>query len=288
MISVPFSGNKKTSYKKVKAITKAGNYKTVYEPFGGSCVLSVNLFNDGIVERAVVNDYDRYFDLYPEYLDLKDLVVDECYKRGLRKVKTDKDGHFYEDDDGNKVRLKQFSLGKFGRNILQSVIGEYVPEKYWKHFLGGTNFAWGVVKVHKKINLTDFNLFCRQLETTKQREYLDILNQLEVENLDWHDFLDKHEEEINENCLLILDPPYIETSQSQYEGEFSYESTKELIKRVTDLGCDFIFFNQDVNKIEELLYGLDYTIDYIGTPTSYKKSKYREDVMAYVKNGNER
>ena len=85
MISIPFSGSKRNRYKEVKQNVQDQGYKKVYEAFGGSAVLSVNLFREGIVERAVINDYDRLFDLYPDYLDIKDNLIKKCLEAGFIK-----------------------------------------------------------------------------------------------------------------------------------------------------------------------------------------------------------
>ena len=169
MISIPFSGSKRYSYKNVKEIAEQNNYTAVYEPFGGSCVLSVNLYNDKLVERAVANDYDRFFDLYPEYLNLKDKVVEEGYKRGLRR--TTSNGLLTKriDLNNNFEIIKSPVLNSKDRKILQDIISEYVPEKYWRYFSLGSNFMYSAVSSHEIIKLNDFALFNRYLKTDKQR-----------------------------------------------------------------------------------------------------------------------
>lgn len=86
MISIPFSGTKRYSYKHIKRIVEENGYKTVLEPFGGSGVLSVNLFNDGLVESAIINDYDGFFDDYLEFLDVRDKLIEDCKNAGLNKI----------------------------------------------------------------------------------------------------------------------------------------------------------------------------------------------------------
>ena len=283
MISIPFDGNKKRSYKRVKEIVTNNNYQSVYEPFGGSGVLSVNLFNDGLVSRAVVNDYDHFFDNYETYLDYKDIVVRECRKRGLRKTRHDKDGYYYLDDNGNKVRLSQMTLNKEGRDILQSVIKENVPEKYWKYLALGTNFTWSLIRTHNHVKLSDFTLFASQLTTDKQREYLKVINKIKLDNLDWKDFINKYKNEIEAtNSLLIIDPPYINTEQRQYKGSFSEEDTLDLIKTVKELKTDFIFFNHDLEKVKEWFSDTEFSIEQVGgIDNSF--SDYRKDVLAFIK-----
>ena len=282
MISVPFSGSKRFSYKAVRKIAEAGNYDAVYEPFGGSCVLSVDLFNDGLVKKAVTNDYDHFFTLYPEYLDLKDKVVDECYKRGLlRTTSNSKDGVIRFNPDGTKEPVGRKTLSESDKAILRDVISQYVPEKYWKYFVLGNNFTYSAASSTRKTKLNDFCLFNAYLKTDRQRKYLEVLSQIQMEHLDWKDFIKKYESEINDKSLLILDPPYVGTNQDQYQGQFSVEETKLLIKTAASLGCDFIFFNHDMDQVEEWLDGLNYQIQLTGN-TSTTANRKRKDVMAYI------
>ena len=284
MISIPFSGNKRYSYKTVKEIVKSGGYERVYEPFGGSCVLSVNLKKDNVIEEAVANDYDRFFDLYPEYLDVKDKVIEEGYKQGLRRtLHHGTKGDLQINPDGTRTSIKSRTLKGEKRKILQDIISEYAPEKYWRYFTYDSNFTHSSVSSHKTIKLNDFSKFDGYLKTDKQRKYLEFLDEIEVEHLDWKDFLNKHENAIrSEHSILILDPPYIGTSQEQYRGQFTEKETKELLDRVIELNCDFIFFNNDEELMKSWLEGVNYSIQFTGNSTSTCNKK-RKDTMAYVR-----
>lgn len=285
MINIPFSGSKRYSYKRVREIASEGGYSYCYEPFGGSCVLSLNLQRDGIVERSIANDYDRFFDLYPEYLDIKDKIVEEGYKAGLKRT-THTQGHEVEiQPDGSRVIVKSRVLNQEQRKILQDLVLKYAPdERIWRYLSLGSNFTHSAVSSHEVIRLKDFAQFGSYLKTDKQREYLDYLKYLKLEHLDWRDFLDRYKWELQDNpdALIILDPPYTGTYQKQYEGQFSWEETKELIDTVRALNCDFIFFNNKEDDVKEWLDGTDYTIEYTGNANSTANRK-RKDVMAYVR-----
>lgn len=285
MISIPFSGSKRYSYKHVKKISEVGNYETVFEPFGGSCVLSVNLYNDDLIDKAIVNDYDRFFDLYPEFLDLKDKVVEEGYKRGLKRTSHNSSiGDYRIENDGSKTKLESRVLNAEDKKILQDIITEFVPEKLWRYFAVGGNFAFSAVCSHDKVNLKDFCLFNANLKTDKQRKYLEVFNQLEVEHLDWKEFFNKHEKSIRDSeSLLILDPPYVGTRQGQYKGQFTKADTKELIDKAISLNTDFIFFNHNEEQVKNWLEGLDFSIQLTGNNIS-TANRNRFDVMAFVKN----
>lgn len=278
MISIPFSGSKKYSYNKVKAIVEQGNYNSVYEPFGGSCILSVNLFNDGLVEKAYSNDYDHFFDEYETYLDLKDKVVEEGYKAGLKRTNQNvKHGAYYHDKNGNIVEIETRVLYGDERQVLQDIISKYVPEKFWYYFALGNNFTYSTKSARRKIYLREFILFSNYLKTDKQRNYLKILNQITLEHLDYRDFIDKYRNNIDENSLLIIDPPYPNDRQIQYEGMFTEKEAKELINTINELPCDYIYFHGDFEEIKCWFNKVDYTTEQINRHNTNK-----QDYLIYV------
>lgn len=285
MLSIPFSGSKKSAYKYVKPIVESGGYDTVYEPFGGSCVLSVNLVNDGIVKRAVANDYDHFFDDYGEYLNLKDLVVAEGYRRGLRRTLTGKENWYYRinpDGSRDKIRSKVLSLEE--RAVLQSIIKENVPEKYWRYFGLGNNFTFSYCSTSRKITLNSFTYFNAYLKSDKQRQYLKALRRIELDHLDYREFLDKYRDSMDSRSLLILDPPYPNTSQSQYREGMDEKETHELVETVFGLGVDFIFFNQEPKKISEWVGCLESDVMRVdGCSCTTSSGRKRRDSMVYVR-----
>lgn len=281
ILSIPFIGSKKYSYFQVRDFVKDRNYKDVYEPFGGSCLLSVNLLNDGFVSAAYVNDYDRFFDKYPTYLDLKDKVVDECFKAGfLRTSHDDRRGSYEYLPDGSIRPVKSKMLQGEKRKKLQEIIKENVPEEYWRYFTLGNNFCHSGFSHKKDIKLNNFAMFNAYVFTDKQRHYLEKLNLCEKSNLDYRDFLDKYEDQITSESIIIADPPYFETTQYQYGGTFDKADTEELIQRLNALPCDYIFFNRDVEQMQK--WFPDAVIERTGTRTTANENHSKVEYIAYV------
>lgn len=286
MISIPFRGSKKYSYKQIKKIVKENGYTRALEPFGGTGVLSVNLFNDGLVDEAVINDYDHMFDIYPDFLDIKDAIVKECEEKGLRRLTHNQDGFYYLDDNNQKVFVKKHALSPEHKKILREVVSKY-DKKYWPLLATGSCFVHNAAqnKVGDPV-LNDFAYFRSRLDTIPARKYLEVVNQCTITNLDYKDFLET--QEIDRNSLLIIDPPYIDTNIGIYKNEtiFDYNTTSELIKMVKNTGADFIFFNYGKEQIENLLEenGLKAeTIEYT-SKGGYVRGRISQDVMAYVRN----
>lgn len=284
MISIPFSGSKRYSYKEVKAIVEAGDYDTVIEPFGGSGVLSVNLYNDGLVDKAIINDYDGIFDIYEEFLDYKDWLNNECFEHGLVNVSHSSKGCFIRDKNKNNICEVKGSTVLQGeqREFLQSCFTK-IPKKFWKLFSYGCNYCHSAVSSHEEIKLCDWSLFSNYVWSDKQRRYLFVVNKCTLESLDYKDFMEKYKSKITQKTLLILDPPYHNTAQYQYKEQFNDKRTQELIDLVKTLECDFVFFNAQKENIEKWLEGLDYELVYTGSPIVSANHK-RKDIMAYVRN----
>lgn len=272
MLTIPFPGSKRNSYKHIKKLVKENNYTKIYEPFGGSGILSVNLYNDGLIEEATINDYDELFKIYPEFLDVKDFVVNKCYELGLKK----------------QTERHSKTLPEEEQKILKSVINE-VDKKWWPLLARGSCFCFSSVSNRnpEHIRLCDFRYFKRGLDTKPHRDYLDVVNKLTVVTLDYKDFLEKFKKEFDERTLLIVDPPYVGTYQGQYGNNyvFTKEDTLELLDYLDKLGIDYIFFNEYVDFLEDFINSKE-NIEIVNQKRycQYNCKPNPKDFMFYVKN----
>lgn len=260
MISIPFSGSKRYSYSTVKEIVQNKGYRTTYEPFGGSAVLSVNLYNDGLIDKALINDYDHLFDIYPAYLDKKDEIIQKCLDNGFEK-------------SGKKLDPEK-------QAFLQNLIKE-TDKEMWP--LLANNFVFSARITSGNIFLKDFVYFQNDITTDKQREYLKVLKQLDIVALDYKDYYRKAYFE--NNSLLLLDPPYLNSAQKQYNNKtfFGLAETIELLKMTEKTGQDFVFFNMVEKDIKALLELFSFNIQKTVVRSSTMNfSSRRDDVLAYV------
>lgn len=266
MITIPFSGSKKNYISLVSQIVLEGNYETVYEPFGGSGVLSVNLFNNGTVKRAVLNDYDKLFDIYPRYLDAKDKIIEKCTEYGLKR----------------NIKTRNKKLNPDQCEFVQGLIAQ-TDKELWP--LLANNFVFSA-RAKDGVKLKDFVYYRNELETVNQRKYLKIVNSLERDTLDYKDFLNKYQNEFDEKSLIIIDPPYLNSAQKHYKNEvfFGLADTIELLKKVKETGCDFIFFNMVERDIKSLLELFGFNIArFVVKPVQQCYGTNRDDVMVYIR-----
>ena len=263
MISIPFLGSKRNYIKQVEEIIKANGYTKIFEPFGGSSVLSVNAFNDGLIEKAFINDFDHLFDIYPEYLDIKDKLISDLNDKGI-----------YKD-------LKKKKLSVENQEILQNLISQ-IDKKFWP--LLANNFVFSG-RAAGEIKLKDFVYFLNETGSDKQRYYLSIINQLERSTLDYKDFYKKYQNEFDSHSLIIIDPPYLNSAQKHYKNSefFGLADTLELLEATKETGADFLFFNmveRDTRKLLEV-FGFD-VVDFQVKRKSLNYGAFREDILAYV------
>ena len=264
MIAIPFIGSKRNYTKSVEEIIKLNGYTKVFEPFGGSCVLSANAFNDGLIEKAYINDYDHLFDIYPEYLDIKDKLISDLNEKDIFKD------------------LKKKKLSVENQKILQDLISQ-IDKKYWP--LLANNFVFSG-RSAGEIKISDFVYFINETGTDKQRYYLSIINQLERSSLDYKEFYKKYQNEFDSHSLIIIDPPYLNSAQKHYKNSefFGLADTLELLEKTKETGADFLFFNmveKDTRKLLEI-FGFD-IVDFQVRTKSLNYASIREDILAHVK-----
>lgn len=234
MITIPYPGIKRMWIRDAENICKNFEYHTVFEPFGSSFVLGVNMLNDGLIDRLVVNDPKNFFTLYPTYLDIKDEIVEKCYEQGFRRTTTHYGKNVIVDGD-ERIPVDTPRLPDEQAKYLQSLIRK-IDEKYWPLLCLGYNFAYPSRFTNPK--LTDFCYFNRNLSTKEQREYLSVLHKAEIEHLDWYNFLRYHRPEMNEHTLTIYDPPID-------EFEFTTDDYQYMLTCMRNLETEALIFGTD-------------------------------------------
>lgn len=266
MIAIPFSGGKRYCYKEVRAIVEENGYTAIREPFGGSCVLSVNLANDGLVDDVVANDYDGIFEIYPEYLRIRERIVNALYAAGY-------------------VRLKRRELSKRGNRTLspehKAMLREMVSrvdEKYWR--LLSHDFCMTSRAAGNRIDIKQFGYCNWPKDLSGGWEYLEALKKVTLTSCDWRGFY--RDVDFPEGTLIILDPPYPGTSQVQYGGGF--DDMEGLLDETLKLGRDFILFGKDRGSLEPLLEsrGVDADWRTVGVRTACANFN-RRDCMVHAR-----
>lgn len=232
LLYIPFKGTKKYSVKHIREIIEKYGYDTIYEPFGGSMCISVNLVGDGV--NCYANDYDKLKERLPNILKARV----ELYER----VK-------------DKVTPQEDPLNEEDRAIIYSAMEEMM-NKYnvsLQDISSGYTFGATTNRIIKPCDIKYFRLYTT-VGNDRMGKFNEELQKVNIDSLDYIDYIKKYQQYFNKNTLLILDPPYLNSNQKGYENDkyFGIKDTIELLTYVKSLNVDFIIYNQ----IEEDLIAL--------------------------------
>ena len=227
-LGLPYQGSKKKISKKIIEIIKQnfGTDKPIYDIFGGGGAITAECILNGL--EVHYNDLDKDItDMFQKVISqdrewIKTLIVsrEEFFKIKNKDIKTV--------DDNLKLLVNSFGNNK--RSYLYSA--EWSDMKY--------NLAVEIISKHDVFSgyqqtETWLNQYreLQQLERLEQLQRLQQLERLEVTNLSYEAFSDI------EDAIFYLDPPYENTTQESYKGDFDsqkfYDWAFEMSKKNTVL-----------------------------------------------------
>lgn len=262
IISIPFPGSKRNRVRELLDIMEKGGYTRMVEPFGGSCVIGVNLERKGY--ECVCNDYDRFFDNFADKIAAKRHVVGELLAAGIEKHPTR-------------------TLTPRQRDFLKELVTPYPPDV--RQFLA-SNFMFSSRRTeYKGEDVNGFRYFFNSIDFERDEAYSKAIEALTLASMDYRDFITRYVKTNDPKTLVVLDPPYLNSTQKGYKNGvfFGLAESVQLLKRMKSLRNDFVWFNQiekDIKVILDLL-DLDYTIKTKNTTMGGSGQK-RQDVLAYV------
>lgn len=237
-------------------------YKKVAEPFGGSGVLSVNLKNNQIVEKAIVNDKANFLHRLEYFLDEEEKVYNQVFEIlgqtfGIQKL-----------DKEQIEKIKPVFSNK-PDDVLRYIMPIYIFSS--SEFSGKRNPKY----------------FQRRPSFEKYRQFLEALQKVELRKLDYKDFI----KEVENDCLLIVDPPYVHSYQKAYgEYTFSFAEYLKLIQILMAKKNDFILFGVEEQGIPEMMELLNnnnnFKISKVGDRTMLKGSRNEQAYLVqFFENG---
>lgn len=256
---VAFTGNKTNRLKEIVDVIEDGDYTKIYEPFGGSCCISINLRANNIVNKAVANDYDDFIVNLEKNINIARKIINETDKLDLPPLS---DKTMKKD----KQKELQDTLSQFTLEELQVVKNCFC------------------FRTPKFKNLIDFKYNSQNYNFKKYEDYLEKSKLVEYDKLDYDDFIDKYQNEFDDKTLLIVDPPYLNSTQTTYNNEkyFGLTETINLLRKLKALKINFIFFNQIKDDTIALLDLLELDFEIYTKIHALSGNKKRDDVMAVV------
>ena len=225
---------------------------TYIEPFAGGAGIAIELLLRNVVDRIVINDYDKgIWSFWKAILTETNRFIEE-----LRNVPlTIDEWNRQRDICLNQNNRYSFELGfatfYMNRTNRSGIIKGGV--------IGGSEQS-GPWKMDVRFNRDEL---VRRIENIAQRK-----KNIKSYNKDINSFINHYVPLYQENALIYFDPPYFKKGKQLYMNFFNLEDhvrIEEVIRQ--NVNCDWIITYDDAPEIEEIyknynlcLYDLNYCV----------------------------
>lgn len=263
VLKLAFSGSKYRRIPDIYDLIKSKKYNRIVEVFGGSCCISNNMLRDKVVNQAIANDFDGYFEKFEENIIFKENLIKQLLHKGFEKSES--------------------MLSTEKQEYLKKLLSPIKEDKNLISFLS-KNFVYSAIRANQTIDIKDFNYLRGELSTRQERLYYEELKNVQLDRLHYEDFISKYVQNDDKTTLVILDPPYMNARQKQYQNTtyFGITETLKLLNLMKDKRNDFLFFNMRKDDTTALLDLLNLKYTYQTRMTSISKNNVREDFLAYI------
>lgn len=248
---LPFIGQKKNFQKHFievleKNIEGDGEGWTIVDVFGGSGLLAHTAKRIKPKAKVIYNDFDGYAER------LKGIADTNRLREMLFEVVTSrkKDTRLSEDERAKVIDIvKNFDGYK-----------DIVCLNNWLLFAG-----------RKDTDLEgfyDYADFWKRISSRNYETADDYLDGLEITHSSYQELMPQFTGK--EKCLLLLDPPYVNTQQHRYKGQFGLV---DFLKMMSLVDKPFVLFSSDKSEIIEYLEYI--TTEKIGNYQNFEGYKYK-------------
>lgn len=225
---------------------------TYIEPFAGGAGIAVELLLKNVVNRIVINDYDKGVwsfwkailtetDRFVEQVRTVPLTIDEWYRQHKICVNQN-DKYSFE------LGFATFYLNRTNRSgiIKGGVIGGLEQAGNWT--------------MDVRFNREDLINRIQNIASRKK--------DIKLYNKDISSFITNYVPLYEDNAFIYFDPPYYKKGKQLYMNYFSHEDHVRIESAIRQhINCDWIITYDDVKEIEEIykdyqlyLYDLNYSV----------------------------
>lgn len=259
--ALKWPGRKTKLLKQIKLAFEAASCKPqlYIEPFLGSGAVFLMLKNDGLIEKALLNDYLTELEIFYKVLKNKnDLNYFEIELKKLIRMYNTKNSIEDKKDFYNNKRDDYNALLSSIKNINNE---EKVSLSALLQFLNKTCFNG----VYRKNNNGKFNVpHGRRVGASQNLKYdsndtkhlLNLSKLLKNTNITSGDF-NKSLVTVSKNDFVFLDPPYVENFVNYSEKGFDDSKNMELSKAISELkdkSINFLMTNSNTEKTKEIFF----------------------------------
>ena len=225
---------------------------TYIEPFAGGAGIAVELLLKNVVNRIVINDYDKGVwsfwkailtetDRFVEQVRTVPLTIDEWYRQHKICVNQN-DKYSFE------LGFATFYMNRTNRSgiIKGGVIGGLEQAGNWT--------------MDVRFNREDLINRIQNIASRKK--------DIKLYNKDISSFITNYVPLYEDNAFIYFDPPYYKKGKQLYMNYFSHEDHVRIESAIRQhINCDWIITYDDVKEIEEIykdyqlyLYDLNYSV----------------------------
>lgn len=225
---LPFQGQKRNFIKHFRELIKdefrAHRNGVFIDAFGGSGLLSHNIKQIYPNARVIYNDYDNYSERLANIEATNEIL--QSINPVTKKYK--KDERVSEED----------------REKIIKIIDEYIKKGYFIDWLTlSSRLLFGGKYCHNESELKKEKTFFITSQNTPLYQANDYLKCVEIIRKDAMELIKEFE---NEDVVLILDPPYLQTNKAGYKCFWGLRDFLKLIRLVRE---PFIFFSSENSDI---------------------------------------
>jgi len=259
--ALKWPGRKTKLLKQIKLAFEAASYKPQFyiEPFLGSGAVFLMLKNEGLIKKALLNDYLKELEIF--YKVLKNRNNLSCFEIELKKLI-----RIYNTKNSIEDKKAFYNNKREDYNALLSSIKNLNNEEKINlsallQFLNKTCFNG----VYRKNNKGKFNVphgrrvgISQNLkyDSNDTRHLLNLSNLLQNTKITSGDF-NKSLTTASKNDFVFLDPPYVENFVNYSEKGFDDTKNMELSKAISELkdeSINFLMTNSNTEKTKEIFF----------------------------------
>jgi len=264
-----YPGGKTKLYEYTKKLIEENNLVgcTYCEPFAGGCGLSIQLLHDGIVQKLILNDIDKYiYTLWITILNNSNELIKKIENTPVnieqwyiqKEIQTNPD-----DYDLIDIAFSTLFLNRTNRSGILSAgpIGGYSQTGNYK-----IDCRFNKSSIIKKIDL--ISSYKKKI-IFKNNDALKFISYLEKIS-------------IHDKKFVFLDPPYFNKGPELYLNFYKTEDHRALCERIKKTDLNWITTYDNVKEIKEMYDNIDY-MDY-DIRYELQQKKMGQEVMFFSSN----
>lgn len=236
-----YPGGKYKIYDKVRTLIERCDFtdRTYVEPFAGGFGIGIGLLQDGVIESAIINDYDIHiYHFWDAVLNQTDALADLITNTPITIAEREQQKTIYDDDTSNPLDDAFATL--FLNRVNYSGVIKGGP-------IGGANQAG------------QYRLDCRfpkDMIIQRIREIAQFRNQIELYHEDAGALLTRIAGMDRKDKFFNIDPPYVVKGSLLYTNFFEEEDHRALAQIIKQLqGFPWIVTYDNADLVREIYKG---------------------------------